>query len=785
MKSVFRLPHRPALVLAAFVTFLIPLFLLRAGDYFPERGAAAIAQRTLEVEHPWVVLMVALEPGMEDFPTIAWLRMATGARLTSLYATNGEATPSDYSGETPGDLAGRRKLEALQSMSILGAECSFLNLRDAGIVKRRKVLEEAWNPDSTVARLVRAIRLARPDVIILSRDERSDSAISLRQNLLKDLLVRAIREARTARGEHGPATPIGERSWSVQRLFVDMGRPKQPVAPPTQREHPVWHMTYSAIGGEAALAYVSLRGQIASWWRSGARAYSPLATGAGKVQNSFERGLLLADAKLGTLAHGVSDVVARVQSGKAAESLKPLLAVLENVDYTIARETMALSNLDRRAIALWKNALENLRCSLLDVNVAYEMSDSLLTERQVFFLRFKSFSANIISGQTQILFPGVGAGDWIVTEGNSQVFPFSPPKEYKVLTPAKMEYTRPASQFGLWLPTLTTNFAFIIFHRDTVRERSFVYRKEIPLGIGPRGTAELLTPIVRLTAGEHLVYGLWNFMRDPLKGEAYILDSLAKAGPQPFFLPRKDEVESDTLTINWVKDVPNGDYVMDLRVWDRPRSRALVARKFDALSDTVHRVGLITGLEGSPVAEALRRLHIPVVRLDSGAVNGPGRDSLGTIILDRDAIALRPDCASHIPSLASWVTEGGRLVVLSQYERPGEDLIEGISFVPRPQRESTEPVAGDSLNPLLVQPNRIGRSDWEGWVVSRAMGSLLVKSVTGCETVVSSADAQSPLIVTARKGKGLVRFVALDLSSQLLNVHPGAYRLLANLVSAP
>ena len=209
-------------------------------------------------------------------------------------------------------------------------------------------------------------------------------------------------------------------------------------------------------------------------------------------------------------------------------------------------------------------------------------------------------------------------------------------------------------------------------------------------------------------------------MRDPLKGEASVQDSLASGGPQSFFVRQKDEVDTDTLTLDWKREVPSGDYVMDFRVWDRPRARQLIARKFDAAADTAHRVGLITALQGSPVAEALRRLHVPTVALDSGAVHALGLGELGTIIIDRDALALRHDCSSWIPAIGSWVRSGGHLIVLPQYEAAGqgEAFAEGISFAGRPHMESTEPVETDPSSPMLTIPNRISAVDWQGWVVS-------------------------------------------------------------------
>lgn len=100
-----------------FCSLVLALFLSSTGaigaagvdysPYFPERGSAAIFQRSLDLRNPIVILSISLEPGFEDLPALAYLRLGRGARIISLYVTNGEATPSDVSGEPPFRLAAR------------------------------------------------------------------------------------------------------------------------------------------------------------------------------------------------------------------------------------------------------------------------------------------------------------------------------------------------------------------------------------------------------------------------------------------------------------------------------------------------------------------------------------------------------------------------------------------------------------------------------------------------------------------------------------------------------
>jgi hypothetical protein len=43
-------------------------------------------------------------------------------------------------------------------------------------------------------------------------------------------------------------------------------------------------------------------------------------------------------------------------------------------------------------------------------------------------------------------------------------------------------------------------------------------------------------------------------------------------------------------------------------------------------------------------------------------------------------------------------------------------------------------------------------------------------------------DRDIPLVVTLPEGKGRITLIALDLISQLVNVHPGGHRIFANLL---
>ena len=89
-------------------------------------------------------------------------------------------------------------------------------------------------------------------------------------------------------------------------------------------------------------------------------------------------------------------------------------------------------------------------------------------------------------------------------------------------------------------------------------------------------------------------------------------------------------------------------------------------------------------------------------------------------------------------------------------------------------------------HPVLQWPNRIVLKDFEGWVEQR--GSKFLSTWAPAYTpIVSSHDLGQPPQqggwLTARHGRGNYTYFAYALHRQLPFGIPGAYRILANLIS--
>ncbi|HSJ10771.1 MAG TPA: hypothetical protein VK928_12685, partial [Longimicrobiales bacterium] len=92
----------------------------------------------------------------------------------------------------------------------------------------------------------------------------------------------------------------------------------------------------------------------------------------------------------------------------------------------------------------------------------------------------------------------------------------------------------------------------------------------------------------------------------------------------------------------------------------------------------------------------------------------------------------------------------------------------------------------DPAHPALSWPNRIGAADFDGWAHERGLYFLDTFDARYTPLLAMSDPGEDPLngsLVTARVGSGWYVYTGLALFRQLPEGVPGAYRLLANLVS--
>lgn len=204
------------------------------------------------------------------------------------------------------------------------------------------------------------------------------------------------------------------------------------------------------------------------------------------------------------------------------------------------------------------------------------------------------------------------------------------------------------------------------------------------------------------------------------------------------------------------------------------------------------RVGYIKGV-GDTGYEALQQLDIPVEVIEPALLASMNLSRFTAIVVGPRAYEASEVLVKQNPRLLDFARAGGTLVV--QYGAQNMNALPGITpyplqWAPRAARVTMEQAPVTLLqptHPLLTTPNKIGPSDWTGWVQERAtyMPSVIDRRYT---PLLRMNDPDEPtndggLLVTSL-GKGRYVYVTLALFRQWAAGVPGGARILANLVNS-
>jgi LmbE family N-acetylglucosaminyl deacetylase len=200
-------------------------------------------------------------------------------------------------------------------------------------------------------------------------------------------------------------------------------------------------------------------------------------------------------------------------------------------------------------------------------------------------------------------------------------------------------------------------------------------------------------------------------------------------------------------------------------------------------------VGFFPGT-GDEVPRALQDLGLNVQILSGSDIENGNLKNFDAIVLGVRAYAVRPELRAANNRLLEYVKAGG--VVLVQYNLQNFDRDYGpypFTLGSNPEKvvdESSTIRFLDPKNPALTWPNRISEADFRGWEEERGHG-FMQKWDPHYEALVETHDPdqkpQAGGLLMARYGKGFYVYDAFALYRQLPAGVPGAYRLLANLVS--
>jgi LmbE family N-acetylglucosaminyl deacetylase len=250
--------------------------------------------------------------------------------------------------------------------------------------------------------------------------------------------------------------------------------------------------------------------------------------------------------------------------------------------------------------------------------------------------------------------------------------------------------------------------------------------------------------------------------------------------------------------IHAVADFQGQRFTRGYRVIEYPHIRSHLLYRDAVTHVEVFKVDTAPGLHvgyvmgpGDTVPGAIEQLGLGVNLLSAEDLAAADLSRYDSILVGARAYEFRPDLVANQQRLMDYVRAGGTVIVQYQTLASKE-----VTFTPYPVKLSRARVVDetatvtilDPAHPIFRWPNRITEKDFDGWVQERGL-YFLEQWHKRFMPLLESHDAGEPPqrggLLIARYGKGHYVYTGYAWFRQLPACVPGAFRIVANLLSLP
>ncbi len=828
----------------ALVVFALSACVALAGgrqDAERERDAASqraeLYQALLDLQNPWTVMCVAAHPDDEDGATLTVLRRKYGVHTVTVFSTYGEGGQNAVGPELYEELGAIRARETVEASEIQGSEPYFLGLKDFGFSKSADEAFRVWGHDEALRRLVLKIRQLRPDVIITNHDTVSGHG---HHQATGRLVIEAFDAAADPRRFPEHLGPSRAQVWQVQRLFVRAYADEEAseggaiISVNHSERDEVRGMTYA----EQALAALRRHATQGPWPQTVPVNWTP------PIRYRLARSAKTAPplpANAQTFLDGMSlhKTVAERAVPLAYQAVLPVYVANKYDPVGILQSLLALRG-SASAVPPYETP-DSQRFQLMDVRlkralaVASGIRATLIPHNDVLIPGTLTPVSLEISNEGSVPARIRGTSLYGLRPSGRANFPQtlapggSVTLEYLSPTPRSAGFTVPHAEhlddgllFGRELAaSVRVEIDRMIFPVEAVRRMDVAPPVEIaditpsPLVL-TRAAHDLPaanSPSARIGPVPSISFALRliNHRDRPFKGRVIARGSISKtvAGGAPVTLApheeRAVEVRRDgdffTLIMDSVKGrthvIPNV-VTLDVVGDDSP---AVVAERrvrvvwADARVAPDLRVGYVRSFDDT-LRDSLNALGVEASELKVEDISASDLSKFHAIIIDNRGYQAHPELVAANQRLLDYVSEGGTLIVF--YHRTNEwnpdaekkrpqlapyPLALGNSRV----TDETAPIQfAEPQHALLNYPNKITAEDFAGWIQERGLYYPEEWDAHYSAPLSTSDKGEAPLrggLLAADYGRGRYVYTSMVWYRQLRAGVPGAYRVLANLIS--
>jgi len=801
-----------------------------------ERGLVALDQALRALTNPFTILAIAAHPDDVDEGTLAYYHKNFGARTVIAFATRGEGGESPYRSELNQELGLVRTREALAMTRVLGADAFFLNLRDFGYSKSAEEALNVWGHDEALRKLVRAIRLLRPDVIITNHDAKTGDG-------QQQAIARLALEAFKASADAKVAPTADSESWQAQRLFQQTDEANATVSINLAELNQTRGRTYAEIANGARRRLESYQAKND---RLAGRVHYKLLASASDETLKQDAGLLGGIKLPENLARSIAPPRVAEQSLIEAIAIRERLIDALREKLIEKRAEGSPNDLRTRYGAEYFRVIrftENLeRAIALALGLTFEITftDRVAVQGQKLIARMVLRSGNSYSMPVVFHTPDQLGDKPAYKQSETMELPASgvavQEMSYEIAKDAQLTFPRANHLFdeeyyplGSTLPGAQPADAF---------GNRLIATAEVGLGLVTLPLSAMarfdIAPVVELSTIPFAIIADWsktreiefsvrvhNYTQGALDGALWVVPlALNEDDYEPAHISFAREDEEVTVRMKLRLPILKPPLAPDVLIEFR-RERPAPADPLGTVKVPVKaigfevadqiKVGYIRGPDSS-LELALTELGVDRSELTIDAINvvehGNGSQSqqtlrgcadltrFNTIIVDRFAYVARPEVQTCNRCLLRYVRQGGNLLVFYQQPDDWNLILTRSQFAPFPiklakDRIILESAAVKILDPehiLMTKPNRITAQDFDGWVVERAV-YVPREWATEYTALLESGDAGEEArrggLLVARYGEGTFIYTTYNWHRQLLAANAGAYKMLANMVSLP
>jgi LmbE family N-acetylglucosaminyl deacetylase len=782
------------------------------------------------------VLYVAAHPDDENTAMLAWFAREKKVRTAYLSMTRGDGGQNLIGTELGAELGVIRTQELLAARHVDGAEQMFTRALDFGFTKNPEETFAFWGRDSVLADVVWAIRRFQPDIII-TRFPTDGSGGHGHHTASAILAEEAFRVA--ADPKVFPEQLVFCRPWQAKRLLWNAWAPDGAKLDSTWVKLDVG--TYNPLLGRSY-------GEIAAASRSNHKSQGfGVPERHGPLPNYLvlregepvKNGDLFSGVDMGwsRSPKGAAVDAAIAEAERAYDPAKPqaLLPKLFAIRTALANARAAEGAPSIRA---WQGAkeaeLEDLIRSVSGLWVEAVATRPTVTPGESLAVIVSVVNRSGVDAK--LVSVGVGGGvvprevGAALTGARSDTLAVPIPGDEPVSQPYWLEV--PASR-GLFRvrhaneigdpespPVRAAQVTFLVAGQRVAFEVPVAYRWADPVQ-GERWRGVEVAPPVTLEL-DHAVYAFPDraprtvqvraqAQRANVSGRVRLelpagwsvtpatADlALAKAGDEAsvaFTVTPAAGPASASLTASvevagrrWSQRLERIDYPHIPIQTLFPPATARVVRA-DIRHDGT-RVAYVAG-PGDAIPDALAQLGYEVVPLSDADLERADLSRFDAIVTGARAYNTRPRLRAAAARLMAYVKSGG--TVLTQYNTTADGPLGDIGpypFTISRDRVTVEEAPITVLHadePLLQRPNAIGADDFAGWVQERGLyyaNPWDPRYVTPFSSHDPGEPAHDGGLLVAHYGKGVYTYCAYALFRQIPAGVPGAWRLLANLVSA-